>query len=136
MQRNEPKGGREAAKAGADAPGPSGEPPDGFLPSGGVMLARVVTLRFDPRLEAFDRFVAQVRRGVAYKKAGRQRQPETMYLLGTPAAAEPLVSGASRTASTGCATWSCERTAAAAARARCRVCWQPLRTSRSRPCDC
>ena len=63
------------------------------------MLARVVTLRFDPQLEAFDRFVAQVRREVAYKKVGRQRQPETVYLLtsqpaaGTPAAAEPLVYG-------------------------------------------
>ena len=50
------RGGREAAKAGAAATGPSGEPaaPAPADGDGGTMRARVVTLRFDPLLEAFD----------------------------------------------------------------------------------
>ena len=50
------RGGREAAKAGAAATGPSGEPaaPAPADGDGETMRARVVTLRFDPLLEAFD----------------------------------------------------------------------------------
>ena len=47
------RGGREAAKAGAAASGKPAAPApaDG---DGGTLRARVVTLRFDPLLEAFD----------------------------------------------------------------------------------
>ena len=45
---------RARAERGTARQGRGSAPAGGFLPSGGVMLARVVTLRFDPRLEAFD----------------------------------------------------------------------------------
>ena len=46
------RGGRETAKAGAAATGPSGETAARGPGDGGTMRARVVTLRFDPVLQA------------------------------------------------------------------------------------